>query len=150
MVVKRLVGSEIEWGAVLKGAVLGILVLAPISLAVEVVMGLIDDPCNSLWSLVFFGLVLGAFFLAGYRAAARASGSPYTHGVLGGLGAFVAWLPLRLLKSLIAGGGFISDECSGAGDGFSGVVVLFLASGLFAMASGILGGLVAARRRVRP
>jgi hypothetical protein len=130
--------------AVGQGAVVGLLVIAPVSL-VDLVLSAVDGFDEGGWVFVLFGLILAGFFLAGFRAARRASAAPYTHGALGALAAFGLWLPLRVVTRALIGERLLGRE----GDAALDVVVAVVTVALLAMSFGILGGLVAARGGAR-
>jgi hypothetical protein len=139
--------ARIDYRAVRQGALLGLFVIVPATIAQEVLLAAVDDPCNDPVVFPIFLIIMGAFFLAGHRAARGVSDSPYTHAVLGALGALGVWLPIRMVKNLLFGGAFVSDDCGTDGTGFLAVMISIVTVALMAMSVGILGGMVASRRR---
>ena len=137
-------GVDLDFSAVGKGALLGLLVVAPVGLA-DLVLSAVDGLDKGAVVFPLFVVILGGFFLAGHRAASRATGSPYTHGAAAGLAAFALWLPLRITARALAGGQLIGQE----GDAALDVVEVLATTALLSMSLGILGGLVASRRSRR-
>ncbi|MFA5883247.1 MAG: hypothetical protein WDA60_05305 [Acidimicrobiia bacterium] len=143
-------GATVDWSSVLWGAGVGLVLIVVVA---TVRVGLdrsIEDFDESGWVLGLFGLILGAYFVAGWvaqqRAAAAGTGaSPLTHGALAGLGAFVLWIPVRIgiwlardeERGLLRG----SDAALRPGQLFGGIVI---AAGV-----GMLGGFVAGRVATR-
>jgi hypothetical protein len=134
---------EFDPGALLRGALVGVAVIAPVSLA-DIVLSAVDGLDEEVWVFSLFAIILGAFFLAGYQAARAAQAAPYTHGALGALGAFALWLPLRVVTRAVIGERLLGR----AGDGAFDVLLAVVTVALLAMSFGILGGLVASRGSV--
>ncbi|MGH9005770.1 MAG: hypothetical protein ACRDYV_21800, partial [Acidimicrobiia bacterium] len=88
-------GVDLDVGAIGRGALLGLAVIAPASLA-DLALSSVGDLDEGWLVFGLFAVILGAFFLAGYKAATSAEGSPYTHGAVAGLAAFALWIPLRV------------------------------------------------------
>jgi hypothetical protein len=135
----RFSAVEVDRRALTRGALYGLAVIAPISIGVEVL-----DAVDLLGQgpVVFIPAVaiLGAFFLAGFKAARAAGTSPYTHGALAGLGSFTAWLTLRMATHLVLGERLLGKE----GDTALTIVATVATVALLSMSGGILGALVAA------
>ena len=136
----RFSAVEVDRRALTRGALFGLAVIAPISIGVEVL-----DAVDLLGKgpVVFIPAVaiLGAFFLAGFKAARAAETSPYTHGALAGLGSFTAWLTLRMATHLVLGERLLGKE----GDPGLTVVATVATVALLSMSGGILGGLLGGR-----
>lgn len=140
-------GMAIDWRAVAWGAATGLVVLVLTTTLRAVLDRRLDDFDDSGWVYPLFVLVLVAYGVAGWSAARRArvdgaAGTPLTHGALAGLGALVAWLPLRALIWLVR------DEDRGLVSGAHAALRpgqvfghLVIAAGL-----GMLGGFLAGRR----
>jgi putative membrane protein (TIGR04086 family) len=131
--------------AVIEGALLGAALILPITVAGALVDRAMDDFDDSSWPVTLFLLVLVAYAVAGWWAGRQAGEAPLTNGALAGLGAFAAWVPLRVLIWLVR------DDSKGL---VSGDDAVFTAGGLlgnlvFAAALGMAGALVAGRRARR-
>lgn len=137
-------GVEVDVRAIGRGALLGLAVVAPASLA-DLALSSLKDVDEGWLVFTLFAAILAAFFLAGYKAATTADGSPYTHGALAGLAAFALWLPLRVATRALVGEQLLGRE----GDAAFKVVEAVVTAGLFAMSFGILGGFVGAVRSRR-
>src|SRR5262249_24011885 len=102
-----------------------------------------DDFEDSGWRVLLALLIALAFVPAGAYAARLARAAPLTNGALAGLGAFLVWLPLRLLIWATRSGD--QGLVSGHDPGFRpGPLVGFL---VISPPLGMLGGLLASRRR---
>jgi hypothetical protein len=136
----RLPSVELDRRALTRGALYGLAVIAPVSIAVEV-LDAVDVLSRGPVVFIPALAILGAFFLAGFQAARAARSSPYTHGALAGLASFTAWLTLRLATHLVLGERLLGKE----GDTALTVALTVVTVALLSMSGGILGGLVAAR-----
>lgn len=139
--------APVSAGAVLRGALLGLGIVIPASVAIAVIDALVDDDgvrrgLNALLVVVLFV----AYGIAGWRSSREEPLAPLTHGALGGVLTLGLWLPIRLVIFLVRG----EDR-----DLFGGDDPVFTLGQLFgqtviAAILGIVGGLVAsgqARRR---
>lgn len=140
--------SRLDTRAVGRGALAGLAVIVPVTIAQEVILTIVDDPCTDPVVVPIFLLIMAGFTLAGFRAARTTFGSPYPHGLLAGLATFAAWLPLKLGKTAVFGGSFISDDC-GTAAGLVSAIIGGVTVALLAMCFGIAGGFLAARRARR-
>jgi hypothetical protein len=131
---------EIDRKALTRGALYGLAVIAPVSIAVEV-LDAVDVLSKGPVVFIPALAIIGAFFLAGFKAAQTARTSPFTHGALTGLAAFTAWLTLRMATHLVLGERLLGKE----GDTALTVVLTVATVALLSMSGGILGALVAAR-----
>jgi len=136
---------EIDRRALTRGALYGLVVIAPVSIGVEV-LDAVDVLSRGAVVFVPALAILGAFFLAGFQAARAARGSPYTHGALAGLASFTAWLTLRMATHLVLGERLLGKE----GDTAITVVLTVTTVALLSMSGGILGGLLASRDEGSP
>jgi hypothetical protein len=137
-------GIDLDMAAIGRGALLGLAVVAPASLA-DLALSEAADIDEGWLVFTLFAAILAAFFLAGYKAARSAEGSPYTHGALAGLAAFALWLPLRVATRALVGEQLLGRE----GDATLKIVEALVTAGLFATSFGIIGGFVAAMRNRR-
>jgi hypothetical protein len=141
---RRFEGLEIDTRAVGRGALVGLCVIAPVSI-IDLVLSAVDQLDEGVVVFGLFIAILAAFFLAGFRAAHAARTAPYTHGALGALAAFGLWLPLRIVTRVLTGERLLGR----AGDGPLDIAVALLTVALLAMSFGIMGGLLAARAQER-
>jgi len=147
-------GPTVDWPAVLWGAGAG-LVLIVVAATLRVVLDRnIDNFDETGWVLPLFVVILAAYFLAGWVAQRRAAAgglgdAPLTHGALAGLGAFVLWIPLRVVIWIVRGEerGLVrgSDAALRPAQLFGGIVI---AAGV-GMLGGVLAGRIATRVRTR-
>jgi hypothetical protein len=96
----------VVWPAVAVGAGVGLAVLVVVAATRAVLDRRVDDFDESWWTLPLFVLLVSGYFAAGWVAQRRAADAgaadaPLTHGALAGLGAFVAWVPLRVVIWLV-------------------------------------------------
>jgi hypothetical protein len=124
---------SIDRKALTRGAVIGLAVIVPISVAVEVLEQNVDDLEGSGWMVLPFLAILAAYAIAGRGAASVAPDAPLAHGTLAALAAFAGWLVVRIAVPLLAG-----DDL---GFGIKAVVT----NAMFAAAFGLLGGAMSAR-----
>jgi hypothetical protein len=123
----------IQRGAFARGVILGLAVIVPISVAVEVLEQNVDDLEGSGWMVLPFLAILAAYALAGHAAASAASDAPLAHGALAALAAFAGWLVVRIAVPLVAG--------NDIGFGTKAVVT----NAMFAAAFGLLGAAMSTR-----
>jgi hypothetical protein len=135
--------AAVEWPAVARGALLGLALIIPTTILGAVLDRSVDNFQDSGWRLLLALLIMAAFVPAGGYAAALSPDAPLTNGALAGLGAFLVWLPVRLLiwltrddsQGLVSG----SDPVFRPGQIFGFLVI--------STALGMLGGYLASRRR---
>lgn len=137
--------AVVRWPAVIRGALLGVALIVPITILSAVLDRAIDDFEDSGWRVLLALLITLAFVPAGAYAAWLAREAPLTNGALGGLGAFVAWLPVRLVIWVTR------DDDQGLVTGRDPVFRPAQLFGLLVIATalGMLGGVLASRRRAR-
>lgn len=135
--------ATVDWPAVARGALLGLALIIPVTILGAVLDRSIDNFDDSGWRVLLALLIIAAFVPAGGYAARLAREAPLTNGALAGLGAFVVWLPVRVLIWLTR------DDNQGL---FSGHNPVFRPGQLFGFlvistAVGMLGGFIASRRQ---
>ena len=130
----------IDRAAITRGAAVGLALIVPIT----VLDRIIDDFDDSALRVLLAVLIVVAYGVAGW-VAGRVSRYPLTNGALAGVGAFVVWIPVRILIWLLR------DEHRGLVSGSEPVLKLGQVFGqlVLATAIGMLGGFVADRRRPR-
>lgn len=138
-----------DWAAIGRGALVGLCVVVGASVVEAILDRSMDDFDGSGWIYPLFVAILVGYALGGYVAGRAAPSSPLTNGILAGVGAFVLWVPVRILIWLAR------DEDKGLFTGHSpairpgqlfGHVVIAAGLGLL---GGWLGGRAAARARDR-
>jgi hypothetical protein len=135
--------ATVDWPAVVRGALLGLALIVPTTIVGAVLDRSIDDFEDSGWRVLLAGLVVLAFGPAGAYAARLARTAPLTNGALAGLGAFVVWLPARVLIWLTR------DDNQGLVSGRDPVFRLGQLFGFLVISTalGMLGGFLASRRQ---
>ena len=137
--------ATVRWPAVIRGALLGLALIIPVTIVGAVLDRAMDDFEDSGWRVLLALLIALAFVPAGAYAARLARAAPLTNGALAGLGAFLVWLPLRLLIWVTRNGdqGLVSghDPVFRPGQLFGFLVI--------STALGMLGGFLAFRRRAQ-
>jgi hypothetical protein len=134
--------QTIDAGAVWRGALTGLVIIVPLTALRAVLDRETGDVEEGGWLLLFgLGLLL-AYVVAGAVAGYRAPATPLTNGILAGIGAFVLWVPLRVLIWVAR------SETQGLIDGSEPVFTLGQLFGqlLFAAVFGLVGAVVGARR----
>ena len=129
----RVRSSLLEAGAIGAGAVLAIVIALPAALVGEAAADGDDDP--SAVVLLCFVVVLVAFVAGGYLAARRAADAPYSNGAVAALAGF----------ALIQLGGVVANVLQD--DPIHVASIVF--SALLAIASGLVGALLATRQPTR-
>jgi hypothetical protein len=89
--------AVVEWPAVARGALLGLALIIPTTIVGAVLDRSIDNFEDSGWRFLLALLVMAAFVPAGAYAARLARNAPLTNGALAGLGAFLVWVPVRVI-----------------------------------------------------
>jgi hypothetical protein len=137
----------VDWNAVLRGALIGLCVLGGVSVTVAILDRNLDSFDDSGWIYPLFVLILIGYGLGGWLAGRLVPDAFLTNGALAGVGAFVLWIPVRIVIWLVR------DEHRGLFSGHSpalrpgqlfGHVVIAAALG---MLGGFLGSRPAARAR---
>jgi putative membrane protein (TIGR04086 family) len=131
--------ATVRWPAVIRGALLGLALIIPVTIVGALLDRAMNDFQNSGWRVLLALLIALAFAPAGAYAARLARAAPLTNGALAGL----VWLPLRFLIWLTRN----DDQglVSGRNPVFRpGQLFGFL---VISTALGMLGGFLASRRR---
>jgi hypothetical protein len=133
--------AVVDWHAVVRGALLGLLVLVAASVVEAILDRNIDTFRDSGWIYPLFVAILVGYALGGWQAGRLAPRAALTNGTLAGVGAFVLWIPVRI------GIWLVRDEHRGLFTGHApalrpGQIVghVVIAAGL-----GLLGGYLGAR-----
>jgi hypothetical protein len=139
----------IDWRAVMRGALLGLLVLVAASVVEALLDRNVDSFRDSGWIYPLFVVILFGYALGGWQAGRLAPGAGLSNGALAGMGAFLLWIPVRIVIWLIR------DEDRGLFTGHSPALRPGQLFGhlLIGAALGMLGGWLGARaasRTARP
>ena len=133
--------AVIDWHAVFRGATAGLFFLVLASVAEAILDRNIDSFRDSGWIYPLFILILFGYTLGGFGAGRLAPQAALSNGLLAGVGAFVLWIPVRIVIWLLR------DEHRGLVSGHSpalppGQIVGHL---VIAAALGMFGGYLGAR-----
>jgi hypothetical protein len=140
-------GRLVDWNAVLRGALIGLCVLIGVSVIQAILDHNLDSFDDSGWIYPLFVLILVGYALGGWLAGRLVPDAFLTNGALAGVGAFVLWVPVRIVIWLVR------DENRGLFTGHSpalrpgqlfGHLVIAAALGMF---GGFIGSRPAARAR---
>jgi hypothetical protein len=137
--------AVVEWRAVGRGALLGLLVLVAVSVLEAILDRNIDTFRDSGWIYPLFVAILFGYALGGWQAGRLVPDSALTNGTLAGVGAFVLWIPVRIAIWLVR------DENRGLFTGHSPALRPGQLFGhlVIAAALGMLGGFLGARSALR-
>jgi hypothetical protein len=140
-------GRLVDWNAVLRGSLVGLCVLGGVSVIVAILDRNLDSFNDSGWIYPLFVMILVGYSLGGWVAGRLVPDAFLTNGALAGVGAFVLWIPVRIVIWLVR------DEHRGLLTGHGPALRpwqlfghLVIAAGL-GMIGGILGSRPAARAR---
>lgn len=127
--------------AVGRGALYGLLALLPVVLATALAESNIDEFDTSGWAALAFVALVLCFGYAGWVAGTVDVEAPLTNGSLAGLGAFMMWIPLRVLIWAVRGDqGLFSGDNAVFNPG--ALLVFVVISGV----AGMVGAVISARR----
>lgn len=133
--------DAIDWRVVVRGACYGLAVIIPVTVLRAVLDSEVHEFDDSGWIYPLFVLILVAYGFAGWVAGRARPDAPLTHGALAGLGAFVLWIPIRVVIWAVREDGrglFGGDDAAlNPGQVFAQLVI---AAGI-----GMLGAVIAAR-----
>jgi hypothetical protein len=135
----------VQWHAIMIGALVGLGILVAMSVISALLDHYLDDFDNSGWIYPLFVGVLVGYAVGGFVAGRAAPDGPLTNGTLAGLGAFVLWVPVRIVIWAVR------DEDKGLFAGHSAVLRPGQIFGHLVIASalGMLGGWLGARAIAR-
>ena len=137
----RAVGLDIDWCVVLRGALVGLAIIVPVTVLRVILDREISDFDDSGWIYPLFVLILVGYATAGWVAGRSRPDAPLAHGALAGLGVLVLWIPIRIVIWAVRedGRGLVSGNRAvlGAGQVFGAFVI--------AATLAMLGALLAAR-----
>ena len=132
--------------AVARGAAIGLLLFVPLSAIRVVIDQNVSDFDHSGWAPAFGVALFAVYVVAGVVAGRAALDAPYSNGIVAAVGAFVLWIPIRILIWAIR------DASQGmfSGDGPVFTPARILGQIVFAAAFGAIGGWLASRRATEP
>lgn len=131
--------------AIGRGALVGVLFVIPITIVLAILEDRDADFDRSWWRVVLFFALLGAFGVGGWVAGLVGVDAPLSNGTLAGIGAFVLWLPIRVLIWALR------DDNRGLLSGDRAVLrpTQLFSAALYAAAGGLVGGWIAGRKARR-
>ena len=132
--------------AVARGAAIGLLLFVPLSAIRVVIDQNVSDFDHSGWAPAFAVALFAVYVVAGVVAGRAALDAPYSNGIVAAVGAFVLWIPIRILIWAIRDTG--QALFGGADPVFTPARIL--GQIVFAAAFGIIGGWLASRRAADP
>jgi putative membrane protein (TIGR04086 family) len=137
--------SIVRWRTVLSGALVGLVLLVVVSVVEAILDNNLSDFDDSGWIYPLFVAVLVSYAVGGFVAGRAAPDAALTNGTLAGLGAFVLWIPVRILIWVAR------DEDKGLFSGHAPVLRPGQVFGhlVIAAALGMLGGWLGARAVTR-
>ncbi len=137
--------SVIAWRAVARGAVLGLGVLVAASVVEAILDHNLNDFKDSGWIYPLFVVILIGYALGGWHAGREAPPGGLTNGTLAGIGAFVLWIPVRIVIWLVR------DENKGLFTGHSPALRAGQLFGQVVIAAGLgmFGGFIGSRPAAR-
>ena len=137
--------SVLDWRAIVVGALVGVGLLVAVSVVQAILDNNVDDFDDTGWIYPLFVGVLIGYAVGGFAAGRAAPAGALTNGTLAGVGAFVLWIPVRILIWVAR------DEDKGLFTGHSPVLRPGQIFGhlVIAAALGMLGGWLGARAVAR-
>jgi hypothetical protein len=93
--------SVVQWNAVFRGATAGLFFLVLASIIEAILDRNIDSFNDSGWIYPLFILILFGYMLGGFGAGRMVPQAALSNGLLAGLGAFVLWIPVRIVIWLV-------------------------------------------------
>jgi hypothetical protein len=94
-------GSLIDWRAIFRGATAGLFFLVLVSVIEAILDRNIDSFNDSGWIYPLFLMILFGYTLGGFGAGRLVPEAPLSNGMLAGIGAFVLWIPVRIVIWLL-------------------------------------------------
>ena len=133
--------ATVHWRAVWRGALVGLSVLLVVSVVQALVDRNVETFSDSAWVVPLFVAILFGYALGGWQAGRAAPDAGLTNGTLAGVGAFVLWIPVRIVIWLVR------DEDRGLFTGHSPALRpgQLLGHVVIAAGLGLVGGWLGAR-----
>lgn len=131
--------GRIDWRVVLRGAVLGLAVVVPVTILRVILDREMTNFDNSGWIYPLFVLLLMGYLAAGWLAGRTRPDMYLAHGSLAGIGVIVLWIPIRIIIWAVRedGRGLFSGTNAALRPGQ--VFGAFLIAAAFAMLGGLFG-----------
>ena len=89
--------GAIDWRIVLRGSLLGLFVIVPVTILRVIVDRETGSSETSGWVYPLFVLLLAGYLAAGWIAGRARATTPLTHGSLAGAGTLLCWIPIRIV-----------------------------------------------------
>jgi len=104
--------DSIEWRAVIRGALVGLAIIVPVTVLRVILDREVSDFDDSGWIYPLFVLILVGYCAAGWAAGRARPAMALTHGMLAGIGVIVIWIPVRIVIWALRedGRGLVSGE----------------------------------------
>lgn len=105
-------GIHLDWRVVLRGALVGLAIVVPVTVLRVVLDREIADFDNSGWIYPLFVLILVGYWTAGWVTGRARPDAPLAHGALAGVGVLALWIPIRIVIWAVRedGRGLVSGE----------------------------------------
>jgi hypothetical protein len=137
----------IDWRVVLRGALVGLAVIVPVTVLRVVLDREVSDFDDSGWVYPLFVLILIGYGASGWVAGRARPDAPLAHGALAGIGVLVLWIPIRIVIWAVRedGRGLVNGDNAALRPGqvFGALVI---AAGL-AMLAAVVAARLTTRRR---
>jgi hypothetical protein len=130
--------------AVVRGSAVGLAIFVAMSGLRVLVDRNVSDFDQSGWAPLFALALFGGYGVAGFVAGRIAQEAPWSNGILAAIGAFAAWIPIRVIIWLVRDNGI--GLLTGTDPVFTPARILGQVA--FAALFGMLGAVLAARRAV--
>ena len=134
-------GLELDWRVVLRGALVGLAIIVPVTVLRVVLDREIANFDDTGWVYPLFVLILVGYGAAGWVAGRARPDAPLAHGALAGVGVLVLWIPIRIVIWAVRedGRGLVSGDRAALSPGqvFGALVI--------SATIGMVGAVIAAR-----
>jgi hypothetical protein len=139
--------GRIDWRVVLRGAVLGLAIVVPVTILRVIIDRETNNFNNSGWIYPLFVLLLLGYLAAGWLAGRTRPDMYLAHGSLAGVGVIVLWIPIRIIIWAVRedGRGLFSGTNAALRPGQ--VFGAFVIAAALAMLGGLLGARAEHRAR---
>jgi hypothetical protein len=139
---------DLDWRVVLRGALVGLAIIVPVTVLRVALDREISNFDDSGWIYPLFVLILVGYASAGWIAGRARPDAPLAHGALAGIGVLVLWIPIRIVIWAVRedGRGLFSGDRAALSPGqvFGALVI----SATFAMIGAAVAARLASRRSI--